>query len=69
MSLPSHSARKLPDRQVCQRYQVVARTLARWDANPSLNFPAPVFINGRKYRDEAALDAWDRDQAAKGRAA
>ena len=65
----TNTNRKLPDRQVCKRYQVVPRTLARWDANPDLNFPKPLLINGRKYRDEAELDAWDRAQAAKGRAA
>ena len=61
--------RKLPDRVVCERYGIVSRTLSRWDANPSLNFPKPIVINGRKYREEAALDAWDREQAIKGRAA
>lgn len=59
----------LPDREVCKRYGVVPRTLRRWDDNPSLEFPPPTFINGRKYRDEAKLDAWDREQAIKGRAA
>lgn len=59
----------LPDRDVCKRYGVVTRTLKRWDDNPGLEFPKPTFINGRKYREEAALDAWDREQAVKGRAA
>ena len=59
----------LADRRVCERYgDIVPRTLARWDANPALNFPKPVVINGRKYRIESELDAWDREQAAKGRA-
>jgi hypothetical protein len=65
----SNEQRMLPDRIVCDRYQVVSRTLARWDANPELNFPKPIVINNRKYRIESELDAWDRQQAAKGRAA
>ena len=62
-------SRKLPDRQVCDRYQVVSRTLARWDANPQLKFPRPILINGRKYRDETLLNEWDRIMADKARAA
>ena len=56
--------RKLPTRKVCERYQVVSRTLDRWDQRPELEFPKPEYINGRKYRDEAALDEWDRRRAA-----
>ena len=41
------------------------RTLQRWDATPDLGFPLPIYINGRKYRDEAALDQFDRGRAAK----
>jgi hypothetical protein len=61
--------RKLPDRQVCLRYGVCNRTLSRWDRNPELNFPKPIIINHRKYRDEAELEAWDRAQATKSRLA
>lgn len=52
--------RKLPTRKVCERYGVVSRTLERWDQRPELGFPPPEYINGRKYRDEAALDEFDR---------
>jgi hypothetical protein len=69
MSESNSSGRKLPDRKVCERYGVCNRTLARWDSNPNLGFPQPTVINRRKYRDEAELEAWDRQQAAKARAA
>lgn len=69
MSQPKIAGRKLPDRQVCNRYGVCNRTLSRWDRNPELGFPTPIIINGRKYRDEDELAAWDRAQAAKARAA
>jgi hypothetical protein len=53
----------IPDAQVAQRYGVVLRTLARWDANQNLGFPAPAIINSRKYRAVEELDAWDRARA------
>lgn len=58
--------RLIPDPQVARhRYGVSLRTLPRWDAKPELGFPGPIYINGRKFRDEAALDKFDRDQAVK----
>jgi hypothetical protein len=56
---------KLPTRLVAERYKVSDRTVARWERNPNLNFPKPLIINGRKYRDEAELDAWDRANASR----
>ena len=52
----------LSDRQVAQRYDVVVRTLERWDLQPSLGFPPPVRINRRRYRELAALEAWERQR-------
>ena len=49
----------LPDSKVCDRYHVCSSTLYRWDRDPELKFPKPIRINGRKYRDEAELDAFD----------
>lgn len=42
-----------------ERYHVHPVTLRRWDKNPALGFPPPIYVNNRRYRDEAALDAWD----------
>jgi predicted DNA-binding transcriptional regulator AlpA len=53
----------LPTRQVCKRYGVSDRTVARWERDPDLHFPRPVTINGRKYYAESALTAFDRAQA------
>jgi hypothetical protein len=56
-----------------QRYGVHLRTLDRWDKTLGLGFPPPVYMRGRKYRDEAALDKWDlknsREAAARAREA
>jgi|RhiMethySRZTD1v2_1073278.scaffolds.fasta_scaffold4843472_2 predicted DNA-binding transcriptional regulator AlpA len=60
----STGRRYLPDPQVCRRYGVTAMTLWRWDHDPSVNFPKPIRINRRKYRDEAELEAWERQRAA-----
>jgi hypothetical protein len=58
--------RLIPDPVVARhRYGVSQRTLPRWDEKPELGFPKPIYINGRKYRDEAELDAFDRTQAVK----
>jgi hypothetical protein len=60
--------RYLPDALVRQRYGVSDMTIQRWDADPELGFPKALRINGRRYRDEAELEAWERSLAAKGKA-
>jgi hypothetical protein len=56
--------RLVPDSQVRARYGRTAETLKSWERNPRLNFPQPVWINGRKFRDADELDAFDRARAA-----
>jgi hypothetical protein len=53
----------LPDKQVAQRYGVSVRTVERWDREVGLNFPKPTYIRRRRYRNSAALDQWDKDNA------
>ena len=51
----------IPDRDVArERYRVHPYALRRWDKNPALDFPPPVYVNGRRYREAEALEAWDR---------
>jgi len=65
MSIDTEQATKLlPTRQVCRRYGVSDRTIARWERDPDLQFPQPTEIRGRKYYDENSLTAFDRAQAA-----
>ena len=59
------TGRKLPTRQVCQRYGVTDRTISRWERDPDLNFPQPSVINNRKYYDEELLTDWDRANASR----
>jgi len=56
---------RLPARQVWERFGVTDRTLDRWLANPSLVFPRPIFINGRRYFDADQIADWERAQAGK----
>jgi predicted DNA-binding transcriptional regulator AlpA len=59
------SARRLvPDPEVCRRYSIHTSTLYNWDRNKNLNFPPPIRINGRKFRDENELNKFDRARAA-----
>jgi hypothetical protein len=61
---PTVSSGKLPDSHVARRYKVDLRTIDRWDRRPALNFPKPIRINGRKYRDLGELEAWERERVA-----
>jgi predicted DNA-binding transcriptional regulator AlpA len=56
---------KLNSRSVRARYDNPSdMTLWRWVNDDKLNFPKPAIIRGRRYWDEAELDAWDASQAA-----
>ena len=59
MSPTNKSAVLIPDSDAAARYRVHKRTLQRWDQIPDVGFPPPVQIRGRRYREVAALDAWD----------
>ena len=54
--------RLIPDHLVWKRYGVSSMTGWRWDHDPALDFPKAYRIRGRKYRDEAELDAFDERQ-------
>ncbi|MGA3062967.1 MAG: DNA-binding protein [Methylocystis sp.] len=53
----------IPDPQVARDLGRGLRTLDRWDRNPELNFPKPIKINKRKYRDADEVAAWLRERA------
>lgn len=58
------SGRKLSTAEVARRYTKTRRTIERWERDPELDFPKPLIIRGRKYRDEAELEAWERARVA-----
>lgn len=52
-----------PGPAVDKRYGISSRTRARWRANPDLNFPKPIVINGREFYKDVELDEFDRSCA------
>ena len=50
----------LPDPLVAKKYKRTSRTISRWDEDPTLGFPKPIEINGRKYRRRSELNKFDR---------
>jgi hypothetical protein len=54
----------IPDSLVAKRYGVSLMTLWRWDNDPELNFPKPVYIRKRKYRSAEELAEFDAACAA-----
>jgi hypothetical protein len=63
-SIVSTTGELLPDALVAERYKVTTRTIDRWGHRPDLKFPAPLWINGRKYRYLRQLEAWERERMA-----
>jgi predicted DNA-binding transcriptional regulator AlpA len=51
--------RLIPDYLVQKRYGVTSMTVWRWDHDPTLDFPKPYRIKGRKYRNADELDEFD----------
>ena len=54
----------IPDPVVWKRYGVTRMTGHRWDNDTKLNFPKPIRIRRRKYRDEDELNAFDAARRA-----
>jgi predicted DNA-binding transcriptional regulator AlpA len=69
MQATKSGRRLVPDAEVCSRYGIHVSTLRNWDLNAALNFPKPIRINNRKFRDEAELAQFDRTRAAEREAA
>jgi hypothetical protein len=53
----------IADPKLARLLGVSLRTLARWDADPDNDFPAPVILNGRKYRRRGQVEAWLHERA------
>jgi hypothetical protein len=48
----------IAEAKVAKKCSVCPKTLQRWDERPELGFPPVVWINGRRFRDADALDAF-----------
>jgi hypothetical protein len=53
-----------PDPEVARYFGIHPKSLPRWDKNPKLEFPKPIYINGRKYRNRAEIREFERRAAA-----
>ena len=50
----------IPDAEVRTRLGSRSqRTIDRWTADPAVNFPRPIYIRGRKFRELAAIEAFE----------
>lgn len=49
----------VPAQKVCLRYGVTFRTISRWLVHPNVQFPKPIYLNGRRYWIEADLQEWE----------
>ena len=58
----------LPARAVWERYGVTSMSLHRWISEPSLAFPAPVYIGRFRYWRLSDLLAWEASRPRKGAA-
>jgi hypothetical protein len=65
-SLDDEHDRKLPTVEVAARYSVTTRTVERWSEDAELGFPAPIWINRRKFWSLNALRFFDRERARMG---
>jgi predicted DNA-binding transcriptional regulator AlpA len=54
----------LQRRRLRQRYGVTEMTLWRWERDPLLEFPRPLIIKGKKFYDQAELEAWEAQRRA-----
>jgi predicted DNA-binding transcriptional regulator AlpA len=52
-----------PDSTVAKLLGVHVKSLPRWDKKPELNFPKPIYINGRKYRRRSEIKEFLRRAA------
>jgi hypothetical protein len=52
----------VPERRVAERYGRDPKTIDCWGKDPTLGFPPVIYLRKRRYRDAAALDAWDAKQ-------
>jgi N6-adenosine-specific RNA methylase IME4/predicted DNA-binding transcriptional regulator AlpA len=59
----SESSDRLPTGAVARRYGVTQRSVDRWLADETLNFPKPLRICGRKYFLISELEKWERQRA------
>jgi predicted DNA-binding transcriptional regulator AlpA len=59
--------RRVGSRFLMTRWDVSDRTVDRWLANPKLNFPLPMRVNGRRFWLLSEILEWERQRAQRDR--
>jgi predicted site-specific integrase-resolvase len=67
MTIDNKPYRRLTARRLCERYDVVVRTIDRWLEQGIL--PPPLIINGRRYWDEEEIERSERERMTRRNAA
>jgi hypothetical protein len=49
------------DSKVCEEFNITKMTLWRWDRNPAIGFPPPVYINARKFRSRRLVEEFKQN--------
>jgi hypothetical protein len=62
MSESTNALELIPDSKLRRLLDKSPRTIGRWDNDPSLGFPKPIPINGRKHRRKDEVEAWLRER-------
>lgn len=53
----------IPVSALLRRYGIASKsTVYRWERDPDMGFPTPVFFGQRKFYDLAELEAWEARQ-------
>ena len=57
--MPYPDRKLFTDPEVSVRLGRSQRTIDRWAADPTMGFPQPIYVRGRKYRDAAMIEAFE----------
>lgn len=54
----------IPDSTIKRMLGLSSVSLHRWDKDPSVGFPPPIYIRNRKFRDSVAFEEWRQRKIA-----
>jgi hypothetical protein len=54
----------VPNSEVKDEFGVCYQTIRRWERDPDLNYPEPVWIKNRKYQSRRKLEAFKASKRA-----
>jgi hypothetical protein len=63
--MPRQNDALVPDAVVCAEFSITSMTLWRWDRDPDLGFPRPIYIRRRKFRSRSLLEKFKKRMLAR----